>query len=1017
MDHLIAQRSCTPQRTPDGWACARWSAAPGEWFCGVCGQPLPPVKLSLDPPRGRSGRDGEARKVAVVCERTAQTRDEDLKDKAYVLAISITDPHESGDVQDLPLDPGEASAQMGLDLGRPVGEGPFDIVVELRNKRRDKVATEPLVVGSYDYPTPIAAFDGERTIELPLQPGPFGLRLILDPANATIEAARLDIQGVGSVSATSAGEQLIFDPGQQVWDLLKLIEGTRPAALELTFRGAEKTVVLDRIEVQRLTPPRLGLVLPARSRALAGRRARIPSRLANAGGSPALIREARWTLTDVKGAVVAEGAIAALADLRIESQEALDDELRLELAGTGGKAPSPGLYRLKVDIAYEDPSRPGASPAVGRDIDIELKAEAPYGGLVCIDFGTTDTAASLIPPGETYFEDPTLGQTPKLIELGRIAPPVDGAQPRYFLPTRAAVGLDADGGLIILYADEAVKGVQSLNHGRLIDRLKWRLGKNEPIEGFDGRVAIKDLAAGYLEHVRRLIEDHPDVAARVETVVATRPARFGGGRDQALIDAYLAAGMTVDAERFGERARPMVSESWPPVLFMVPMPEPAGPPSRRLLASLFDLFPAEEPPSQFDVDALEAAPSYLCTFDIGGGSTDVSLLELKLKDGRIQVSDLETFTDHAFAGEWFRDLIVEELRVATRNLAPGSDIPCNEGEGPGWANLEELRRIAGAIQHFPSGPFRELRTPAEALLQELAAMDPPHRQAVYGMVDPDPSRARRAVQTPEALAFVANATDECRTYLDPSYRLTARLLRASGALFELVLTANPKANEGDLPELLGRVLIRFAENYAPSMDRIIGKIAETVRNRDGLGRVRVLMTGRGSLFRLAESLIRPRVTQQLQVAAGDIYLGAGESAKAVTSWGGAGLKAARTVAGDLEFAGLEGEGYALYARSPVMGTTARLQLERLQPDAGELWGAPLAQLHDGFLNPRILRVGLDLGEGAEPDELARLTGFNLTAERRARPGGWVVFDPARKVIELQDDAPGMAADGEQGDAP
>src|SRR4051794_19069960 len=119
MSDLVSERSCNPRREAGLWVCDQWRSDRGEWFCGVCGKPTPPVEVLLSPGAGRSGPAGQARKIVLNCERTAATRDGDLAD--YALHVGISDPHEAADAFSPPLEPAAHHGQVELGLEQPAG--------------------------------------------------------------------------------------------------------------------------------------------------------------------------------------------------------------------------------------------------------------------------------------------------------------------------------------------------------------------------------------------------------------------------------------------------------------------------------------------------------------------------------------------------------------------------------------------------------------------------------------------------------------------------------------------------------------------------------------------------------------------------------------------------------------------------------------------------------------------------------------------------------------------------------
>jgi hypothetical protein len=996
VDELITSRSCHPTRTQQGWACDQWRTAPGDWFCGLCGMPLPAVALRLDPPVGpSSGKSGaDKRRISIVCERTVHTRNEDQGD--FELVTDISDPQEENDAFALPLDPSKKAEQVELGLENAPGGLPFDITVGLRHVK-NRGPAQTVLMGSYDYPTPVVVLDPPGPIALPRTMAPFVARLSVSGSTALALSARLEIPNfhitiAGRVEAAAEGSGRIvhFNPSARDWSLLGKIHGPSPANLLIAFRGIANEVGVEGAKVERMTPPDLQLLVAGDIRGLAGRCARVAVLLRNAGGTPALIESVSWTLTTPAKAVAAKGSSAELSGRTLPAQDEFHEELRPALAGAGNVPLRAGLYRLAIEIAY---SGGGKSATESQTAEIEVCEDRIFDGIVCVDFGTTDTAATIIPPGDSYFLDRRHGQTPRPLELGLIG--VSDRPSRFFLPTRAAVGADPQGNLVTLFADEALKSVGTLTHGRIVDRLKWRLGANTRVDGYAEELSIKDLAVGYLKHVRALIEEHPAVASRVESVVATRPARFGG-KDRVLISAFREAGMEVDPERFGEGVPPMVSESWPPVLFAVPIREEDGaPPSGRLLKSLLSRFPGDGVPELLGLEELRETPHCLCTFDIGGGSTDVSLLRLQLADDQMQISDVAVHTDEEFAGEAFRDLIVKECAY----FLP--DAPYGDVEGVPRGNLEALRNLATEIQNFPNGPFRLLHTPAEVFFAGLAAETAENQRAILELLK---EHADLANWPPaNAPRLVQELWEERRLLIRYTVTHHLDLKTETGAPLQIVFAGAGNADDL-LAKLLLRIILRFAETYGATITARFKKLAERLDREPEKGPVHVLLTGRGSLFPLAEALIFPHAMRWLGIGRAGLSRVSGQPAKAVTSWGGAALRAAREATDVLEFRGLSTSGYALYVPPGIVtGAVDSVPLEQLTGAEDDLWGIQLDKLPQGFARTRRLIAADGQDESGEPEALARLDKFNLANEVKRRPKAWVVFDAASSTLEIRDE--------------
>src|SRR6202000_249106 len=91
------------------------------------------------------------------------------------------------------------------------------------------------------------------------------------------------------------------------------------------------------------------------------------------------------------------------------------------------------------------------------------------------------------------------------------------------------------------------------------------------------RVEPQLLVGTFLDEVRKLIEEHPDVAATCTAspreageqlcrIYATRPVRMGRAMEEAFIEGFSAAGLRQITA--GRSADVLVPESWPPALMV-----------------------------------------------------------------------------------------------------------------------------------------------------------------------------------------------------------------------------------------------------------------------------------------------------------------------------------------------------------------------------------------------------------------------------------------------------------------
>lgn len=199
-------------------------------------------------------------------------------------------------------------------------------------------------------------------------------------------------------------------------------------------------------------------------------------------------------------------------------------------------------------------------------------------------------------------------------------------------------------------------------------------------------------------------------------------------------------------------------------------------------------------------------------------------------------------------------------------------------------------------------------------------------------------------------------------------------------------------------DLAFRVTVGFAKKFGVAIDGHLAKLFNMLPPGTGSDQIRLLLTGRGSLFPLTDSLIRPLAAQHMKIDMNNGIIAAqGESAKAVTSWGALALASASRVSRFLNFEGLvaadgsrAGSAYAVYAKNLRRGGWSHC---RLEPIAGEegAWGVPLITLPAQFTAAVRIQVGEDRGGDAPTESLANLSGFNLTARLAKSPAAWLVF--------------------------
>lgn len=600
-------------------------------------------------------------------------------------------------------------------------------------------------------------------------------------------------------------------------------------------------------------------------RARAGGKARVAFAIRNAGGR-------RITLNQIVGTWRRDGSSLrpmhefGAHENTLDPSEELQAELRIPVTAPDGTEFEPGGYNLTLRLEYFDGTRQRAAECT---IKVEVKPDTALERAICIDFGTTETAACIL-SGQAGAS-----QHPRRLSIGR--PPVTGddgvvVRGRYFVPTAVALvqGQSAKprcgDEAIALMLDRSAEAQAAEDYDvTLVENLKRDIGKFEYIGEGEDRVAYDDLVVAYLKHVISLIEDHPDVAARVGTVIVTKPAVFREQRAQKIRDAFEAAGVTVEDVPTDDGRRTLMSESWSPVMALIDAVDEDCFADMRGIKTL----------EQFSDDQLEDG-RYLLTYDVGGGTTDLSLLKVKISDDDLIISEEAAETTEAFAGRAFEQFITGILaeEMETRgfgevlaefhdgDLDADLDARFKSLGRRARANRRAMNALVRTIQS-DSGLFATSRGIIEGIYRTL-------REQRGGIGGSRPGGSRADLLDVAIQAF-AKAEDD--------FELVAEFEGADGALAPFVMRGDALAN------LKARIIADFEMLQAEQMERLVLNLIDRAGLSDeDRSKVKVVASGRGSLFPPALFMIFDQMKAIFSSPVATIIKA--EEGKAITSWGG-----------------------------------------------------------------------------------------------------------------------------------
>lgn len=524
-----------------------------------------------------------------------------------------------------------------------------------------------------------------------------------------------------------------------------------------------------------------------------------------------------------------------------------------------------GQYIFEV-VVFSRPQS-GTQLSAKGEFGLEVREPAPFAGRVCIDFGTTETAAAISKARLRPLRLPEF--PPQVVELGcvglssqqasRLASAKrDVTDPVYslrFLETslaldrdgRWSVGEDIPGA-----ADEESEGIQ------LFRQFKW-FADESPTHPLDSVTAIRAAIAAeqadiekradprlllenYLREVLKLIEEHPDVAAlcgdvgsgEAPGIWATRPVNMKARMHDAFVDGFRSAGMRQLRVDGDQTVGSLILESWPPLLLTIEGEE-------QVYA------PIDLAGEGFEADAIEEddAGAIAVILDVGGGSADISVVDLQAQTGGLRLEILHNDMSRQFAGTRFEELIASELKAHLNwkndHLAAAPQLGQEFAQTVRW-----LQNSAGPMEPLKGDDMLCPAEPVDVTVIEAtlrAAFDHPDR--------------------------------------GPLVRASHWRRPGTGLI--------PLPFE-DLPPLFAKLVHAFRVRFWPELHKKITEAAEIAKARKQRGaaegrepRIVVTVSGRGYACPLALEMVRTILYEQLGSVEPN-YLGPPAS-KSITSWG------------------------------------------------------------------------------------------------------------------------------------
>ncbi len=614
------------------------------------------------------------------------------------------------------------------------------------------------------------------------------------------------------------------------------------------------------------------LVPSAPVNAMLGRRTRMGFAVQNDGGSAFRVAGWRWKMSDRRGAPIAEGGEEALhfippAPFACPPGARFAGEIAIELPST-----ALGYHVVVLEAVLAD-----QESTISKSIDLNIVPPNNLAkSVVCVDFGTTESAASII-------RDTGLEAMPDQVALGRVGFIADDdtvVEDELFLPTAAAALCRSGGGagkekIEWTFGAEALQLVSAIGavHGvlALFKNLKWRLGaEHEQVLPNGDQIPVQDIVSLYLSYLIDRFETHPSICGDLQSIYITKPAIYRDSQAGALVRAFKNArgqdrrsGPNVEYYKLGDK-RFLISESWPPVYAVIPGVQ------KRLKGVVF---PGLGDATPENLDERFGRGANVVTFDVGGGSLDVSLLYTKSepqpgrKANRLRISELYNTTSKAFCGEAFSKLIdleIEALLVERLGGVAGARSFRELGI--------EVQRDDGRVTPENAANARALGRVREFFQQDSGAFLPLFDRGLGEMEAPDGALQHDGAVVAAISKWLGSSG------VDPRNAAPRIVLQAAGG------TRNYRFDGDEVVHLIARITSRFYETHRKAIDGVFKSLAD--KQVDSSAETVVLITGRGSLFPLASHLAEA-AAKRFFGALFTLRRAEGPAAKWITSMGGA----------------------------------------------------------------------------------------------------------------------------------
>ncbi|MGB0713480.1 MAG: hypothetical protein ACPGUC_07965, partial [Gammaproteobacteria bacterium] len=370
---------------------------------------------------------------------------------------------------------------------------------------------------------------------------------------------------------------------------------------------------------------------PASTKAISGRTLHIALGVENDGGSAYTIGECVVRILGVNNTPILSRNLEFTSPVvKVDIGQSRVVKLDVSLIDDDGTAVPPRPYKVTVEVNWISGGSSGVTEA---RFNVDVRPPTPFKGSIAVDFGTTATAAAV------------------LMNLGRPFQSIPLDSEDMLIPSAIAYFCDSEGKLNWTIGKDARKTLDELeaNSVTYLDNMKTRLTGSAVVMPDGSTREMWEVARDYLSRIKLIIEDHPDVTALVNEVCVTQPAQFKPASTDALLRAYAESGLQPRVMTSDGHTIRALSESWPTATLGLPLPE-----LKDWQNDLIGNTPF--------IDIEDPGTSLILSFDMGGGTTDVSLLELNLSERRaMTVRELATFGTEHFCGNAISRLIYQHV--------------------------------------------------------------------------------------------------------------------------------------------------------------------------------------------------------------------------------------------------------------------------------------------------------------------------------------------------------------------